>query len=348
MHHTETSIDRVLAQYAGVPVLVTGASGFIGRWVAHFLTRAGAELYLPTRSSAAAKKIFDEYKIEGKLFKLDLLDTDRLQRTIEEIAPAVTFNLAGYGVNRLEVSEDLSHEINTRLPEQLCDAIAETKAPGSWQGARLVHTGSAMEYGAVTGDLREDSFKCPTSLYGRTKLAGTEAVISVCQRKELAAITARLFSVYGPGESAPRLLPTLIRAAAERSGRIELTAGLHKRDFVYVEDVAEALLRLGVSEFPPGEVVNVATGTLMPVRSFAATASRVLGMTSDRLSFGALGTRPEEMDHEPVNIGRLIELTGWRPGTNLNEGIWKTLTNLRIDATVPSRAQAQEAVCELF
>jgi UDP-glucose 4-epimerase len=348
MHNTAISFDSVLEQYAGVPVLVTGASGFIGRWVAHFLTLAGAELYLPTRDSAAAKTIFTEYKIKGKIFKLDLLDTSRLQRTIDEIGPVVTFNLAGYGIDRSEFSKDLSRRINSLLPEYLCEAIAETKAPAAWTGARLVHTGTAMEYGAVAGDLREDSDTCPTSLYGSTKLAGTAAVSSVCKRKTFSALTARLFSVYGPGESSQRLLPSLIDAASNQSGRIELTAGLHRRDFVYVEDVAEALLRLGLSETTPGEVVNVATGTLLPVRSFAEMATKILGMQKDRLSFGALSTRPEEMNHDPVNINRLVEKTGWRPTTNLNEGLWKTLTKLRIDRTAPSGAGVREAACELF
>ena len=329
-------------------MLVTGASGFVGRWVAHFLTRAGAELYLPARDCAAAKKTFLEYDIEGKIFKADLLDTDRFQRSIGEIAPVVTFNLAGYGVDRSERSEQLAYQINTLLPEKICQAVAEIKAHDKWRGPRLVHAGTAMEYGAMSGDLREDSPTRATTLYGRSKLAGTEAVVSVCTRKSLAAVTARLFAIYGPGESTERLLPTLIAAAAKRAGHIELTAGRHKRDFTYVEDVAGALLRLGVSDCQPGDIVNVATGTLTPVRSFVQAASKLLGITEDRLSFGSLTTRPEEMDHDPVNIGRLLELTGWRPETNLNDGLRRTLTERRTGEAGRSSGQTRREVCELF
>jgi nucleoside-diphosphate-sugar epimerase len=329
-------------------VLVTGASGFIGRWVARLLTSAGAELYLPVRDCAAASSTFAEYEIRGKIFKLDLLDFDRLQRSIGEICPAITFNLAGYGIDRSEQSEQAAHDINAVLPEKLCEAVARAHEHESWQGSRLVHAGTAMEYGAITGDLREDSVTQPTSLYGRSKLAGTEAVVSFCENKPLRGVTARLFGVYGPGESPVRLLPTLIAAASIEADRIELTAGLHKRDLTYVEDVAEALLRIGVSDAPAGDVVNVATGTLTSIRSFVETAAKVLGLSEHRLDFGALETRAEEMAHDPVNIGRLFELTGWKPGTGLEDGILRTLRRRQDPESFRPSAKAQEAICGLF
>ena len=80
------------------------------------------------------------------------------------------------------------------------------------------------------------------------------------------AVTARLFTVYGPGEHCGRLLPSLIEAArAEKP--LELTAGTQLRDLTYVEDVAEGLLRLGLAQAEPGSVVNLATGHLTMVRS---------------------------------------------------------------------------------
>jgi UDP-glucose 4-epimerase len=205
-----------------------------------------------------------------------------------------------------------------------------------------------MEYGAVKGDLREDGATHPTSLYGKSKLGGTEAVVSFCKRKDLGAITARLFGVYGPGESAERLLPTLIAAASNKAGRIELTAGLHKRDFTYVEDVAEALLRLGLSDCRSGEVVNVATGTLTTIRAFVETAAKIFGIAEDRLDFGALETRAEEMNHDPVNVARLFELTGWKLETDLNEGLRRAMPIRRSSGTLRPSMKARKAVCELF
>lgn len=324
-----------------------GASGFIGRWVASLLQKAGAELYLPARDCAAARTTFAEYGIRGSLLKLDLSDSDVLHRLIEEVNPAIVFNLAGYGIDRTEVSEELALEINARLPKNICRALSKIAPAADWSGQRFVHVGTAMEYGDVDGDLSEESETCPSTVYGRSKLAGTEGVTEACRASSLAGITARLFAVYGPGESTYRLLPSLI-GAASRAERVELTAGLHRRDFTYVEDIAEALLRLGVADCAAGEVVNVATGSLTTVRSFVETAAECLGLDKSRLDFGALPTRPEEMHHDPVNTNKLLKLTGWRPETRPLEGIRRTLSFMRWDKGVQMTTRLRESVCELF
>jgi nucleoside-diphosphate-sugar epimerase len=116
------------------------------------------------------------------------------------------------------------------------------------------------------------------------------------------------------------LLPSLIEAA--RTGQtIRLTDGRQRRDFTYVADVAEGLLRLGMSSAEPGEIVNLATGRLIAVRQFVEQAAHILNISEERLLFGALPTRPEEMNHSPVAIDRLRRLTGWTPPTGIQDGI---------------------------
>ena len=347
MNEKGIQLDHVLKAYAGVPVLVTGSAGFIGRWVARLLTKAGAELYLPARDCAGAKETFLRYGIRGDIFKVDLLEFGRLQRLIEEIGPAVIFNLAGYGVDKSERSEELAYRINTQLPKAICTAVAGIPTAENWHGQRVVHVGSAMEYGDATGDLNESSPVRPTTLYGKSKAAGTEEVSSICREEQLAGITARLFAIYGPGESEDRLLPTLIDASRDNRS-VELTAGTHKRDFTYVEDVAEALLRLGISEPRTGEVVNVATGNLTAVRSFVRAAAETLKIEESRLNFGSLPTRSEEMTHDPVSIEKLQSLTGWKPETKISDGVRRTSSILELHSEVHLTPGETKLVCELF
>jgi len=100
---------------------------------------------------------------------------------------------------------------------------------------------------------------------------------------------------------------------------------LHQRDFVYVEDVADGLLMLGMTATPLGSVVNIATGKLTTIKEFAETAAEILGMDHDRLKFGALPTREEEMEHKPVSIRKLVQLSGWVPQADIASGVRKTL-----------------------
>ncbi|MGB7208308.1 MAG: NAD-dependent epimerase/dehydratase [Pyrinomonadaceae bacterium] len=327
--------DGYRDEYSGVRAMVLGSTGFIGRWVARGLCDAGAKVFLPVRDVSAAKEVFDEYDIDGDIFQLDLLDEQSVRSLFREISPTVTFNLAGYGVDRAEQNEELAYQTNVDLIETVCSAISEIR-DHRWAGLNIVNVGSAMEYGLAGGDLSEDSLVRPTTLYGKSKLAGTNALTDCCRRFGLKGVTARLFSVYGPGESRQRLLPTLVHAA-QNVVPIPLTPGLHRRDFVYVEDVAEGLLRLGLKPAVPGEVVNLATGVLNSIRTFAETAAGTLGISPERLRFGSLSTRSEEMNHEPVNIERLRSFTGWVPNTMIASGIRKTLQFQR--SSSPFRAE---------
>ncbi|MBI4589076.1 MAG: NAD-dependent epimerase/dehydratase family protein, partial [Candidatus Rokubacteria bacterium] len=281
--------------YCGVRAAVLGASGFIGRWVARALCAERADVYLVVRDGTHARAIFSRYGIRGTVVEQDLGEPAAAGALVRTIRPSITFNLVGYGVDPSERDDRTAYAINAFLVEALCGAAAEA-CDRRWRGQDIVHVGSALEYGDIGGSLSEDSAPKPTTLYGRSKLAGTEVLLRSCPALGLKGLTARLLTVYGPGEHRGRLLPSLVDAA--RMGKsVRLTAGDQKRDFTYVEDVAGGLLRLGLAAAKPGEIVNLASGQLTSVRTFAETAAEILNLPQDRLEFGAIPTRPEEMAH---------------------------------------------------
>ena len=267
---------------------------------------------------------------------VDGLRAGALPALLARLRPAIVFNAIGYGVDRSERDGELARRINAELPAELARAVAAARA-GDWSGAALVHVGSALEYGEIGGDLREDSPPRATTLYGSTKLAGTRALRQAAGELGLAAPTARLFTVYGPGEHAGRLLPSLMEAAIE-SADLPLTAGEQLRDFTWIGDVAEGLLRLGAQPCPPGRVFNLATGTLTSVRAFVETAAAELGIAPTRLRFGALPTRSEEMSHGPVNVERLRAALGWTPPTGVAAGV-RLARDFAADPGRPSAAE---------
>ncbi len=302
-----------------VHALVLGADGFIGRWTARALVRAGARVTACVRSARAARPVLERWSVEASLREVDLARPAELSALLADTRPAMVFNLAGYGVGRDERDPELAHALNADLVQRLASATARWADP-HWTGSALVHAGSALEYGEVRGDLAEDGPHDPTTLYGRTKLAGTRALALACQATGLRGLTARLFMVYGPGERAGRLLPTLLEAA-RKGADVPLSAGRQRRDFTYVEEVAEGLLRLACARVEPGAVCNLATGRLVAVADFARSAAGVLGIAAERLRFGALPLRAEEMEHAPVTVDRLLDWTGWRPSLDPESGV---------------------------
>jgi UDP-glucose 4-epimerase len=309
--------------YAGQRVLVVGAAGFIGRWVARKLSDVGADLCLAVRNEAPAVSVFSDYGIRGEIAVVDVERPQRVFDLVARVKPCITFNLAGYGVDRAESDEHRMHSVNAALPEMLARS-AVGAADASWKGHHVVHAGSAIECGLADGTITERSPAHPTTPYGKSKLEGTLRLSRIRQELESARVlTARLFTVYGPGEHRGRLLPSLL-AATSSGVSVPMTAGLQRRDFTYVEDVADGLLRLGLAAPVPGQVVNLATGMLSSVRHFAEIAADVLSIQRHQLVFGALQTRADEMRADAVDVSLLRAVTGWTPETDIANGIQRT------------------------
>ena len=305
----------VLAAYGGVRVLVTGAGGFIGRWVWRLLAEAGAEVWAVGRAA-----IDDPFDGAGGRLVADLAVHGELARLCRRVRPAVVVNCAGYGVDRAERDGRLMRRLNAALPAEAALAAAAASGEGDgWGGQRLVHVGSAFEYGSLAGEVDEDAAPAPRTPYAAAKLEGTRRVAEVRRATGVRAVTARVATVYGPGEHPHRLLPTLLRAAATGE-TVDLTAGGQERDFTHVRDVAEGLLRLGALEHAP-DVVNLATGRLTTVRAFAECAMRAAGVPAERVRFGAVPYRDDEVWQGPIRIDRLRAAAGWSPETGVEDGI---------------------------
>ena len=309
------------AMFRGRRALVLGATGFIGRRVVRALAGADAVVTASGRDIAGLNALRTAYGVRA--IPCDLARDADLRELVFSARPEVTFNLTGYGVSRAEHDPDVAQLINTELPQRLVRGLTMLETD-TWPGQRLIHAGSALEYGDVGGSLAEDGPAEPATLYGRTKLAGTRALAAESRATGLSAVTARLFTVYGPGERSGRLLPTLIQSA--RSGAaVQLTAGNQRRDFVYVDDTAEALMRLAACRDVHHDTVNVATGVLITVREFVERAASVLGLVPAQLLFGRVATRSDEITHDPVSNARLRETTGWTPTVSIELGVQRTI-----------------------
>ncbi len=282
--------------------LVTGASGFIGRWVVRELRQRGIPVIAQVRDAARGRALHQE-----EIVVADLATPGSATRLVREVKPAVVYNLAGYGVARDERDEATALRLNVELVRELAVACAP---PAAGEDApRLVHAGSAAEYGATQGALDEGRDEPPTSLYGATKWAGTAALRAVSRDHGTRALCARLFTVVGDGEHAGRLLPTL-RAAAQTRDPIPLSAGTQERDFAWVGDAARVLVDLAMAPWEPGTVVNVASGRMHTVRAFVEAVARQLHIDAARLQFGAVPTLPGDGTGVTVPVDRLRQLVG--------------------------------------
>jgi UDP-glucose 4-epimerase len=292
-------------------VLLTGATGFIGRHLAEALGNAGHEVTSLQRSSE---------KLPGitRIIHVDELCPDAISRALAGQKFDWLFHLAGYGVNPLDRKIEPMFRINVAVLQRLVEEAA------AWPARAVVITGTGAEY-----DFKGATFAVPEShplethkLYGSSKAAGTISALAIGQALNLPLVVARMFGVFGFGEAPHRLLPTLVRHL--RSGnRVPLTDGMQRRDNLYIADAVSVLIELAsaVQDSPKQIVVNVGSGRAPTVRMFAELVAEALDAPTSNLGFGDIPMRPDETHCFCADIRRLQEIVNWRPAYSLADGI---------------------------
>ena len=227
------------------------------------------------------------------------------------------YNLAAYGVSpgRRDPAEMI--RINVDFARSLVDLAAMT-------GARtFVHIGSFSEYApGPRHPIAESATLESHKLYGTSKAAGALLAHMTATNLKLPFVAVRLFSVYGLGEAPHRLLPSLV-SRLKKGERVPLSAGEQVRDFLHVEDAASGLVALSESlaEHKGQHIVNLCSGTGVPVRRFCELVASRLGASSSLLGFGDIDYRPDDMMHTVGDTALLHAFTRWRPRFDLEKGI---------------------------
>jgi nucleoside-diphosphate-sugar epimerase len=307
-----------LGFYRGARVVVTGASGFLGRRLAWWLGEAGAEVHATSRAAQTAQN-------QGNM-RWHQADSAALPALVSELRPEVVFHLAG----RME---------RDRRPEWLVPMLEANALPVAALAAalaevgrgRLVIAGSAEEYGSAPGPWRESQREEPVSPYGLSKSTAAGIVAAAHRACGLQAVVGRLSVLYGPGQRSNQFIPGLI-AACLAGQSFAMTRGEQLRDFLFVDDAVEGLATLGAgSHF--GRAFNLCSGRSIAVIELARRAAALIGQ--GRLDVGALEYRPAEAMRQEMCPDDALALLGWRARVSLDEGLRLTIEAARAGAALP-------------
>ncbi|MFE9877632.1 NAD-dependent epimerase/dehydratase family protein [Streptomyces sp. NPDC005784] len=293
-------------------ILVLGFTGYLGGHVVeHLHTLPGVQVLGGGRSPAAE-------------FGIDLATArkERLVPTLAAAAPDAVINCAGAtGGDAVTLAE-----VNSRGPAVLCAALREA-APA----ARLVHLGSAAEYGPGVRDtsVTESAATCPVTPYGATKLAGTVTVTT----SGLDAVVLRVGNPVGPGAPAAglpgRIAGLLREAGSDPDAVIRLGDLSAYRDFVDVRDVARAAVSAATTAGRLPRVLNIGGGRAVPVRDLVDGLARAAGFRGRIEENGGGSARSGEVSWQCSDITAAGEALGWRPSLTLDDSLaalWTAVT----------------------
>ncbi|MEW9522031.1 NAD-dependent epimerase/dehydratase family protein [Streptomyces tubercidicus] len=285
-------------------VLVLGATGAVGRHVCAAVRAAGDEVLMVARRPGTAAGA-------GRFFPMDLIGEgpDGLARLIDAERPYAVVNAAG-------AAWQCSPEVMRQANHALVDKVLAATAAASWR-PRLVHVGSVHEYTPQPPgtSLDERTPTQPTTLYGRTKLQGTESVRTAAAAGQVDAVVLRVSNTIGagtsPGSLLGRVAAQLRAAGADQEAVVRVSPLRASRDFVDARDAAHAVL--AAAALPTGnELLNIGRGEATPVRTMVERLITVSGRQARIVETPEPGVgAAAAQDWMRVETGRARRLLHW-------------------------------------
>jgi nucleoside-diphosphate-sugar epimerase len=307
-------------QWSAERVLVTGGSGFIGSFLVERLVRSGADVHCllrPSSSTGHLRALLDRIEIH----RADLTEASALKTALQTARPSTVFHLAATGATNVHVSPVLATRVNVEGTLNLLHVLQ-----GDYRV--LVNTGTCHEYGDNQPPFREDQDPRPTLPYAITKTAAWHFCRRFFQSQGWPIVTVRPFSVYGPRQAANTFVSACIRAAQSRMP-FDMTRGEQTRDFIYVQDVVEGLLRAAQEPAAIGQTFNLCTGRETALYKVAQVVVREVAAQQRvppiSINQGALEYRSFENWRLVGSPARAREILGWTARTSLEQGIHQTV-----------------------
>lgn len=302
-------------------VLITGASGFIGRACLEALAARDAEVHGVMRSSdwPAPPQV--------QVHRVDLLDPGQAEALVAKLRPTHLLHLAWVTTP----GESWTSKLNVAWVEASLHLLQKFAESG---GERVVMAGSCAEYDWSSGGvcLEKSTPLTPASLYGTCKNALRSVLDSFAAQVGLSAAWARIFFLYGPHEHPQRLVPSVIRSILDRQP-VPCTAGTQQRDWLYVADVADALVALLFSDVQGA--INIGSGRAVAVKDVVMRIADLLGRP-DLPRLGALPIRPGDPPLVIADVARLKTELRWIPRCDFDQGLRDTIDWWRRHAAQPT------------
>jgi nucleoside-diphosphate-sugar epimerase len=208
------------------------------------------------------------------------------------------------------------------LRRNLLPTVALLTAAAETQASRVILLGSCEEYSQKTTPFDTALAPDPSSPYGASKAAATAYARMFSTAFRLPTVVLRPSVVYGPGQSDRMLISQVMKALSENR-TVDVSGGAQTRDFIYVDDVVNAIVRSLIVPGIEGDVWNIGSGEVVAVRDCLERIERITGR-SGLILYGKRPYSESEIFHYEPKVQGTYAAFDWKPSVMLEEGLRKT------------------------
>ena len=290
-------------------ILITGGTGFIGYHLSKRCIKLGWSVTSLSSNSPKPNKI-----IQGvKYIKVDIRDKKKLFKIKKDFDYVV--NLAGYVDHSNKKKTLESHYIGCK---NLASLFLNKKIK------KFVQVGSSIEYGKSRSPQVENKKNSQStfSIYGKAKLLSTKYLMAIYKKEKFPTTVIRLYLVYGPKQDINRVIPITIKNAL-LDKKFNCSSGLQFRDFIYIDDVINAILKTLKNRKTNGEIINIGSNKPVRIKDLIIRICSLVG--SGKPIFGKIKLRKDEIKSLYPNINKAHKILRWRPKISLNTGLKRTI-----------------------
>lgn len=312
----KTILNQSLRNIINERILVTGASGIIGKQLTKYLLLLGTKEIVCT---SRIRRTSSDKRIIWK--KVDLTSEDETQEVVKE--RSVIFHLAGIKHDTVSDSEVSSYGLNELITSNLVKCAAAHKIK------KIIFTSSALVYGKPDKLPVQESHKLrPISPYAKSKLSCEQILLEFASQYPLKIVIARCCNIYG-GKHEPETVIGRIIESIREENRIQLYHLNTVRDFIHLEDAAEGLIRLGASDDSKSSEItsNLTTSQGTSIKELTELAQSYW----EEQGKGQLEVIEESPDTD-IQIPELFldnsflkKTTDWSPAVKIEEGLQRLL-----------------------
>lgn len=298
-------------------VLITGGTGFIGTNLVKTLNNATEISIIKQPNSIIPSWSRSVFK-KTKIYDVDICNLERLQEIIKNIEPEKIFHLAAYTTSgQTFIDANKSIQINIQGTANILHSLENTDYEC------FVNMSTSEVYGNNATPFKEDQRPNPVSPYGISKYT-TEMFCNILYKVHgYPILNLRLFNPYGEFQPPNKIISkTIISCLLKKD--IQLVEGEITRDFIYIQDVVNALIKSSETKKAIGETINIGSGKEHSIKDIV---TRIINSMDNPIKplFGVIPYRKNEIMHNYADVTKTRKILNWKPKHTLNSGLKKTI-----------------------